>query len=129
MARRELEVSDDADAAELYDRLAQPHQFRGDPRRQDVIPIPLDAGNRAVITEALAFWHDHGPRQRDTRETSMAMLQIEKSVDAARRPALPRPGASWDGPTVEEVLASGGNCTPIPKTRYIDVIDVDTTDD
>ena len=108
-------------AAELYEQSAQTRRFGNDPRRQDVIDVPLDAGQRAVIMEALAHWHDSGPRSRSTREAGLAMLRIEAAVDAARLKELGA-GVGWSPPPpVEDQLS----------VRSIDpgsVIDVEATE-
>lgn len=94
--------------AELYQQTAQPERFRNDPRRTDEILVTLDVGNRAVIMEALEFWHNNGPRSRNCREAQLAMLRVEVALEAGRRPAIDA-GPDWTPPpTVTEQLEAGG---------------------
>ncbi|HUW00790.1 MAG TPA: hypothetical protein VMW08_00425 [Acidimicrobiales bacterium] len=68
---------------EIYDRTAAADVFPRDPRRRGEVTVTLDAGNMAVIMEALAHYHDNGPRQRSCRETQLAMLRFEIGREGA----------------------------------------------
>jgi hypothetical protein len=68
---------------EIYDRTVAADVFPRDPRRRDEVTVTLDPGNIAVIMEALAHYHDNGPRSRSCRETQLAMLRFEIGREGA----------------------------------------------
>jgi hypothetical protein len=117
------EYADQPTPAELYQRTAQPERFGNDPRRRDVVNVPLDAGDRAVIMEALEFWHNNGPRARSCRETQLAMLRVEVAVEAARQGELAA-GPGWEPPPpIEDQLQAASGQYPAG------VIDVEFVED
>jgi hypothetical protein len=118
------EYADQPTPAELYQRTAQPERFAHDPRRRDVVNVPLDAGDRHTILEALEFWHNNGPRARSCREAQLAMLRVEVAVEAARQGELAA-GPGWEPPPpTEDQLPTTGGHYPV---GFIDVEVVEGT--